>query len=241
MDPVKIIPVFCILALVFSAGCATHEQPKPPATTVTPVPTPLPTPSPEATTPTPAATTPAPLYPDALRLKVPMTFGNGTTWTTDAAVNRIWINDSYRWFNPEENQYETRVASEGKKFLIVFLTMVNRGTERAPLPPRGNIYVLFDNAVVSPYTMHPLPTMNPNSVPSIARIAEIEYSRNVYSSEQAEDYGYSHGQKLAYVNPGESNAVEGYLIYEVPASVVPETTYMRILMPDKTEGTWVLG
>lgn len=239
MDPVKIIPVFCILALVVCAGCATREQPKP-TETATIVTTPPPTPSPEATILT-TATTPAPLYPDALRLKSPFTFGNGTSWTTDAAVNRVWINDTYRWFNPAENQYETRVAAQGKKFLIVFLTMVNRGTERAPLPPRGNIYVLFDNAVVSPDTVHPLPTMNPNSVPAIARIAEIEYSRNVYSSEQAEDYGYSHGQKLAYVNPGESNAVEGYIVYEVPASVVPETTYVKIVMPDKTEGTWVLG
>jgi len=241
MDPVKILPAFCILALVLAAGCTSGGQPKAPITTATIVTTASPTPSPTATTPVTTVTTPAPLFPNALRLKSAFTFGNGTSWPTDAAVNRIWINDTYRWFNPEENAYQTRVAPAGEKFLIVFISMVNRGTERAPLPPRGNIYVLYDNAIVSPDTQHPLPFMNPNSVPSIARIGEIEYSRNIYSSEQVEDYGYSHGQKLAYVNPGESNAVEGYLIYDVPVSVVPETTYVKIVMPDKTEGTWVLG
>ena len=245
MDPVKILPAFCILALLFCAGCASQEQVKATTPAVPTATTVMPASAAETSPVTPAAppapTTPAPLYPNALALKSPLTFGNGTTWVSDAAVNRIWMNDTYRWFNPRENQYETRVASPGTKFLIVFLTMVNRGTERAPLPPRGNIYVLYDSAVVSPDTVHPLPKMNPNSVPSIARIAEIENSRSVYSSEQVGDYGYSQGQKLEYINPGESNAVEGYIIFDVPASVVPATTYVKIVLPDRTEGTWVLG
>jgi hypothetical protein len=82
---------------------------------------------------------------------------------------------------------------------------------------------------------------NMDSTPRIARIAEIEYFRKVYSSELVEDYGYSHGQKLGYVIPGESNAVEGYIIYEVPASMTPEKTYVAVTLPDKGEAFWVLG
>lgn len=82
---------------------------------------------------------------------------------------------------------------------------------------------------------------NPDSTPRIARIAEIEYSHNVFSSELIEDYGYSHGQKLGYITPGESNAVEGYIIYEVPESLTPEKTYVTIVLPDKNEAVWVLG
>jgi hypothetical protein len=180
-------------------------------------------------------------YPDAHKLKSIVTFGNGTTWTSEAAVTRIWINDTYRWYNPVELQYETRVASPGKKYLFVFISLINRGTERAPLPPAGNIYVISGDALISPYPLHPLPKQNLDSAPKIARIAEIEYSRKLYSSEMVEDYGYSHGQKLAYINPGESNAVEGYIIYEVPASAAPEKTFVTMVLPDKSQGVWVLG
>ena len=244
MEPVKIFPVLCILALLFCAGCSDQNQAK---TTATPSPT-VPViattiPTPEATTAVPAPVTPEidTRYPDALKLKSTFTFGNGTTWTSEAAVTRIWINDTYRWYNPAELQYDTRIAPEGKKYLFVFISMVNRGTERAPLPPRGNIYVISGNELVTPYALHPLPKENPDSTPRIARVAEIEYSRKLYSSEMVEDYGYSHGQKLAYITPGESNAVEGYIIYEVPASLTPEKTFVTMVLPDKSQAEWVLG
>jgi hypothetical protein len=256
MEPVKLFLALCTLALLLCAGCANQGQPKTadtqvPTATVTTVKIPstqaLTTTEPPLTTPTAiSAASPVPTvsetrYPNALKLKSAFTFGNGTSWTSDAAVNRIWINDTYRWYNPEEHQYETRVAPAGKKFLFIFLTMVNRGSERAPLPTQGNIYVICDNDLISPYSLHPLPMENPDSTPRIARIAEIEYSHKVYSSEQVEDYGYSHGQKLSYINPGESNAVEGYIIYEVPASMTPEKSFVTILLPDKSEAVWVLG
>jgi hypothetical protein len=253
MKSVKISLALCILFMVFCAGCAEQGQPVTPAPTATVTTVKIPTPEVRTTaipslqtptvtsTPSPVATVPDTRFPNPFRLKSAFTFGNGTSWTSDAAVNRIWINDTYRWYNPKEYQYETRVAPAGKKFLFIFLSMVNRGTERAPLPPQRTISVICDDAVISPYTLHPLPMKNPDSTPRIARIAEIEYSRKVYSSELVEDYGYSYGQQLAYINPGESNAVEGYIIYEVPASMTPETTYVTIALPDKSEAVWILG
>jgi hypothetical protein len=252
MESVKIFLAICMLFMVFCAGCANQGQP------VTPVPatatiTTIPSPQIHTTrvsfpeTPVvpsqtaPVKAMPDTRYPHALKLKSAFTFGNGTTWTSDAVVNRIWINDTYRWYNPKELQYDTRIAPAGKKYLFIFLSMINRGTERAPLPPLGNIYVICDSAVISPYSLHPLPKQDPDSTPRIVRIAEIEYSRKVYSSEMVEDYGYSHGQKLAYINPGESNAVEGYIIYEVPASTTLEKTYVTMVLPDKSEAVWVLG
>jgi len=256
MEPVKIFLAICMLFMVFCAGCANQGQTKatetqapaapvmtvitssPPVhtTTAPPLQTPV-VPSPAA----PAGVVPDTRYPNALKLKSAFTFGNGTAWTSDAIVNRIWINDTYRWYNPKELQYDTRIAPAGKKYLFVFLSMVNHGTERAPLPPMGNIYVICDGAMISPYSLHPLPKQDVDSTPRIARVAEIEYSRKVYSSELVEDYGYSHGQRLAYINPGESNAVEGYIIYEVPVSATPEKTYVTMVLPDKNQAVWVLG
>jgi hypothetical protein len=255
MESVKIILVICTLTMLFCAGCMQDGQPVSPDTpvpTVTPMKTQtirVDTPATTTTLPVPTGnftvspvTTPADSGSfNPLPLGSPFLFGNGTRWTSDAAVNRVWINDTYRWYNPENLQYDTRVAPAGKKYLIVFLSMVNRRTERAPLPPRGNIYVICDNAVISPYSLHPLPMENPDSTPRIARIAEIEYSHKLYSSELVEDYGYSHGQRLGYIMPGESNAVEGYIIYEVPASTALEKTYVTIVLPDQSKAVWVLG
>jgi len=245
MEPVKIFPALCILALLFCAGCSDQSQAgttAAPSAAVPVVTTTVPTPQTTITTPAVPVTTAADTrYPDALALKTPFTFGNGTKWTSEAAVTRIWINDTYRWYNPKELQFDTRIAPAGKTYLFVFISMVNRGTERAPLPPQGNIYIISENDLIQAYSQHPLPKDAVDSTPRVARIAEIEYSRKIYSSEMVEDYGYSHGQKLAYINPGESNAVEGYIIYEVPASMKPERTYVTINLPDTSKPVWVLG
>lgn len=247
MEPVRLFPILCILALLFCAGCSDQSKA---VATVTPSPT---VPVVTTTIPTTVVTTTPPLpttpardmrYPDALPLKSAFTFGNGTKWTSEASVTRIWFNDTYQWYNPAELQYDTRIAPAGKTYLFIFIAMVNRGTERAPLPPYGNIYVISGNDLIPPYALHPLPKDTRDSIdstPRIARIAQIEYSRKVYSSELVEDYGYSHGQKLAYINPGESNAVEGYIIYEVPAPLKPENTFVTMSLPDQNKPVWVLG
>ena len=184
--------------------------------------------------------TPSP-YPDALGLNTPFTFGNGTKWPSEATVTRIWINDTYRWWDPDFNVYNTRTAPPGKKYLVVFLTMVNKGTERAPLPQPGNIIVIYNNIRISPDPTHILPTATPDSPPRIIRIGEIEYSRKIYSSEYVEDYGYSHGQQQSHINPGLSNAVEGYIFYEVPASLTPDTAYVLVAFPTGESAVWRLG
>jgi hypothetical protein len=247
MEPVKIIPVLGVLALILCAGCAgqSGNAATPAPSPVVPVITTTPQTTVMTTAPTPPPTpTRDPRYLDALPLKSAFTFGNGTKWTSEASITRIWVNDTYRWYNPAELQYDTRIAPQGKTYLFVFIAMVNHGTDRAPLPPYGNIFVVSGNDLIPPYALHPLPKDTRDSVdstPRIARIAEIEYSRKVYSSELVEDYGYSHGQKLAYINPGESNAVEGYIIYEVPASMKPESTFVTMSLPDQGKPVWVLG
>lgn len=176
-----------------------------------------------------------------LNFKEEYPFGNGTKWNSVATVYRIWINDTYRWFSPDDSQYYTKVAPTGKKYLIVFILMVNKGTDRAPLPQQNNIYVQYNNAIIPSDPSHILPSKNPDSLPKVVRIGEIEFSKKRFNSEYIEDFGYSHGMKLGYINPGESNAVEGYIIYEVPASLKPENSYLSIAMPESDTATWKLG
>jgi hypothetical protein len=242
-----------LILLVAAAGCMEPDTPAgtttsvptmlttAPAPAVTPAPPPEQIPGGNASVPAPVATITPGSSPDALNLKAGFLFGNGTTWKSEATVYRIWINDTYRWFSPEDNQYYTKVAPAGKKYLFVFLSMVCRGTDRAPLPQQNNIYVLYDNAVISRDPAHALPTKNPDSSPKVIRIGEIEFSKKRLATEYIEDFGYSHGQRLGYINPGESNAVDGYIIYEVPASLTPENAYLSIILPQSDTAIWKLG
>jgi hypothetical protein len=252
-----------LIMVIAIAGCIEPDKPLASQTTVPTPSAPTPTPAlsgipafPESTVTSPTGmisilhtlvpinSTNASLTgtsPVILNLKEDYHFGNGTKWNSVATVYRIWINDTYRWFSPGDSQYYTKIAPTGKKYLIVFILMVNKGTDRAPLPQQNNIYVQYDNAIIPSDPSHILPSKNPDSLPKVVRIGEIEFSKKRFNSEYIEDFGYSHGMKLGYINPGESNAVEGYIIYEVPASVQPENSYLSIAMPESDTATWKLG
>jgi hypothetical protein len=168
-------------------------------------------------------------------------FGNSTKWKSVATVYRIWINDSYQWFSPADNRYNYKTAPSGKKYLFVFISMVDMGKDRAPLPQQSNMYLLYDDVISSSDPSHILPTKNPDSSPKVVRIAEVEWSKKRFDTEYVEDFGYSHGQRLGYINPGVSNAVDGYIIYEVPESLAPENAYLAIVMPESDIAIWKLG
>jgi hypothetical protein len=241
MKYLDVLLVVCVILLIAAAGCAGPSAPAP-ATTPPPTTDVLVTTLPPTTIPTAALPTPTPEpFPGALPLKAVALFGNGTKWTTDVTVYKVWINDTYQWWSPDDNRYYTQVAPAGSKYLIAFVDMANQGTDRAPLPPQANLNILYDTATISPDPGHILPNQKADSPPSIIRIGEIEFTKKMYASEYVEDFGYSHGQKLGYITPGESNAVDGYLVYEVPAALTPETSYLRIVLPGQDPAIWKLG
>jgi len=252
-----ILLISVLIFLVAAAGCIEPDKPSgtitsvPTAVTTAPAPAQPPAITPSlppgqiprgnVSAPAPVATiTPVSSF-VTLNLKENYLFGNGTMWKSEATVYRIWINDTYRWFSPDDNQYYTKVAPAGKKYLFVFIWMVCLGTDRAPLPQQDNIYVLYDTAVISRDPAHALPTKNPDSSPKVVRIGEIEFSKKRLDTEYIEDFGYSHGLRLGYINPGESNAVDGYVVYEVPASLTPENASVSIVMPQGDTANWKLG
>ena len=58
-------------------------------------------------------------------------------------------------------------------------------------------------------------------------------------------YGYQTGQEgsgtVGYIQSGESNRAEGYLIYEIPASFSPNTTYVIANLDNQNKAEWILG
>jgi hypothetical protein len=86
----------------------------------------------------------------------------------------------------------------------------------------------------------PKTAANVDSPPEFTRIGEIQWSQKLYGSEYVEDFGYSHGMALSYLTPGESNAIDGYVTYEVPAALVPEKTYVEISFNSEDAAIWKL-
>jgi hypothetical protein len=56
-------------------------------------------------------------------------------------------------------------------------------------------------------------------------------------------YGYQTGQggTVGYIQSGEGNRADGYLIYELPASFSPNTTYVVANLDNQNKAEWKLG
>jgi hypothetical protein len=169
----------------------------------------------------PPTPTPGP-FPNALTIKESYLFGSNKT-ISEAMVYRYWINDTYQLFDPKETVYIIKKPSAGKKYLIIFLNVVNRGTDRSYPPRTSGVSVYYDGIFYYPDPTHVVPRTEKttDSAPIILRIGEIEFFHKLFGSEYVEDFGYSHGTELAYLTPGESNAIDGYIIFEVPSSLTP--------------------
>src|SRR5271157_5782344 len=118
MKFLDVLLVVGLIILVAVAGCSGSPAPAP-STTPPPATNVAIATLPTTTVPTTTAPTPTPEpFPDALPLKAVALFGNGTAWTTDIMVYKIWINDTYQRWSPDDNRYYTQVAPVGKKYLI---------------------------------------------------------------------------------------------------------------------------
>jgi hypothetical protein len=201
-----------------------------PATTipVTAVPTtPLPTPTPDP-------------FPNALDLKEGLPFGEGTI-ESEGTVYRIWMNETYNWHNDMDNKYYVQKPRSGNKYLFVFVNVFNKGDTRIWPPDSDNIRVYFEKKYYSPDPTHYLPDKSSNRKATAIEVKEVQYFPKYFGTEYVEDFGYSHGSQLAYLYPGKSNAIDGYLVYEVPASLSAEKAYVEIVFNGKTTGVWKLG
>jgi hypothetical protein len=210
-----------------------------PVTTQTTVPgTGAPLPSVSATT-LPPAQKPDP-FPDALKLKDKRSFGTGSV-ASEATVYRYWINNTYEWHNDKDNNYYVEKAGAGNKFLFVFVHLQNNGDTRVWFPPAGNVVVFYKGARYTEDRDHYKPDKVADEEAAPVEVKEIQYFQKLNGDEYVEDFGFSHGTELAYLYPGASNAVDGYIIYEVPQSLVPEETYVVIPFNGQDQGVWKLG
>lgn len=139
-----------------------------------------------------------------------------------------------------DNRYYTQKPGVGNKYLFVFVQMMNLGDTRVWLPPAGSIVVHYDGRDYFQDYTHYKPDKSSDRKATAVEIKEVEYLHKLNGDEYVEDFGFSHGTELGYIYPGKSNAVDGYIIYEVPQSLSPETTYVTIRFNGEDYGVWRL-
>jgi hypothetical protein len=225
MKPGHTLSLFCIIAIITAfAGCSssTPQTATPPPivviTTVTPVP---------------------PQYPGALSLNQETLFGiagaNGT-----ATVYRAEIRPDYSWTSPSYNSpheqqeagasllatqhgYNTEKPKDGNSFLFVYVRLADTGSERMVVPSPNQFVADYNGRT---YTY------------SSVRGSDVTVS-NVRVTQY--DYQIGSGGVAGSIAPGPSNAADGFLVYEVPASLDLSKTYLVITLDPGHQAAWKLG
>jgi len=227
------IAVFGILVLaLLVSGCtsSTSSQGQTPAS--------VPPPGVVAQSPTPTAASAAAPFPNALALNEYAHFGTGNE-QGKATVYRYEVKSNYNWTSPSwsspsdqaaasgpsgvEYGYNMAKPGEGNTFLFIFVSVLNTG-QHAVYAPSAQQFVVFSDGKTYNYT----------SVPSSDVIID-----QVPGSQYVDQIGP--GGTVGYILPGESNKADGYLIYEIPSSFSPDTTYVVSNLDYQTQAVWNLG
>lgn len=237
---VIVLGVFFFVLPVLSGTDASRGLVPGPATTTETV-------RPVATTSIPASSAPTSIptqkpdpFPGALGLKERFSFGSEKV-ASEATVYKYWINDTYQWHNDKDNNFYVQSPGAGNKYLFVFVHLENTGDTRVWFPSAGNVAVYYNGIRYYQDQNHFKPNKVSNLKATPIEVKEIQYSQKLNGDEYVEDFGFSHGTELGYLYPGTSNAVDGYIIYEVPKSLTPEETYVGIPFNGQDQGVWKLG
>ena len=222
------IAVFGVLFfLLLFSGCTSTS---PPVQT----PTTMPTTAVVTLSPTPTAVP----FPNAMAQNEYATFGSADK-IGKATVYRYEVKPSYTWTSPSWNSpreqaaaspplelqrgYNLEKPQEGNTFLFVYVRVMNTGTNAVYAPSAKQFIVSSDGKMYSYSPVH-------SSDVIIDKVTGSQY-----------DYQIGRGGTIGYIQPGESNKAEGYLIYEIPATFSPGTTYVVSNLDYQTSAAWKLA
>jgi hypothetical protein len=213
----RFLPALAALILITAllAGCAQQGASSAPGT---PVVTTIMATTTIETTPVPAAT-PEP-FPGALSVGTPYTYGREDI-AMEVNVYKVKVMDGYEWWSPKWGRYWNTSSKEGNHFLFTFVRLIDRGTARARLPSTPMFVLHADgNSYIET-------TDRDNSL----WIKDIDVKQ----------YAYFFDRTAGYIDPAESNKVEGFLLFEVPSTVDPTGAYLEGTFSSKAGAVWKLG
>ena len=177
-------------------------------------------------------------FPNALGLNEYSCFGCDTR-EAGATVYRYEVRPHYNWTSPSWNSPREQAAAsqplelqsgytmekpgEGNTFLFVFIRVENVGTLDVNVPLAKQFVVYSEGKMYNYTSVH-----SPDVI--IDRVSGTQYG-----------YHTGQGGTVGYIQPSESNRAEGYLIYEIPASFSPNTTYVVANLDNENKEQWILG
>jgi len=207
-----------LLAATFLAGCTQQAVPPVPATpeVITPTET-----TPAETTVATGTTIPPATYPGALALGTPYTYGREDI-SMEVTIYRAMAMDEYWWWSPQWGRYWNTSPKKGNHFLFALVRFIDRGTARARLPSQSMFVLHGDDG--SAYT----------------QTSDRDHSLWIRDID-VKQYDYYYDITAGWIDPAESNKVEGFLLYEVPENLTPDHAYLAATFSSKAAAVWKLS
>lgn len=221
-------PIPLILSLIFAAvllaGCADQAVPPipgtPEMTTLTETPPPENTMVP-VTTPIPLTTASLEPYPGALSVGTPYAYGREDI-SMEVTVYKVKAMDEYDWWSPQWGRYWNTSPKKGNHFLFALVRFIDRGTARARLPS-PSMFVLHGED-------------------GSAYIQTSDRDHSLWVKDiDVKQYDFSFDKTGGWIDPSESNKVEGFLLFEVPTDLTPGKAYLEATFSSKAAAVWKLG
>jgi len=251
---IYIVPLILLVLLAALAGCQGAKGSS--ARNVTTVTTqPLTTPVPVVTEETTPVETPVPTTPTQVPVPPRVTLALGEEYrygpagfTIKASVTRYRYLDRYHWLDPTSGLFFPQLPDVGNRFLFVYIHMVNLGSVAQWIPSADafSLCGILPSGDNSCYTNLPYQNTTGYDETALERLnSTYQWIREVGVNER--DYAYlrnswylSSGHAGGFLWPGESNAINGYLVYEVPRNLSVENTLISVWFNNQSSATWAL-
>lgn len=232
MTFIKTIAFFGVVILILlSSGCTSTSPQVQSGTSV-------PTTAVAIQSQTPALTHTAVQFPNVLEMTWYYTYGTGDE-RGKATVYRYEVHPTYNWTTPSWNSardqaaaseplalqrgYTIETPQEGNTFLFVYVQVENTGKNAVYAPSAKQFVVSSEGKMYNYSSLH-------GSDVIVDKITGTQY-----------DYQVGRGGTVGYIQPGESNKADGYLIFEIPAQFSPNTTYVVSNLDYQNQAVWKLG
>lgn len=212
--PLLITSLILTVLLAGCGGSAPSQVPGTPAVTATPAITPSPT------TEVPQVTAVPEPFPGALTLGTPYIYGREDI-AMDVTVYKVEVMDEYDWWSPQWGRYWNTSPKNGNHFLFALVRLVDRGTARARLPSESMFVLHGDGG-------------------SYVQTTDRDSSLWIKGID-VKQYDFYFNITAGWIDPGDSNKVEGFLLYEVPASLTPDHAYLQATFSSKAAAVWKLS
>jgi len=187
------ISIIILIIFLVSAGCTTMQNLGTSPVSATGVPK-------TDTIIAPTVTFTSELPPDSLAMGKYSSFGLGEK-TGKVTVLRYALGDKYEWGNTFwGNNYFNATPKEGNKFLILFIQFTNPSTQPIPAPSPA-LFTVVSNGTTYYYSSVDDPTLWIKG-----------------TDKKQLDYEVKEIRRDGYLNADPTTVIEGFLIYEVPAT-----------------------